>query len=487
MKQYWLSLCALALIGFTGCSKDDKPEKPTDGKFSQLWHSAPEILENTYVITDETQTPINGAQILIGNAQNNPFPDNFLTTNEQGQFQIPGAWTEAQNLTIDAPGYMRVTFINELPHPRAIILKKIQPIPQHIVTGVTTGHPIQDKDSIVDFSLVMPAMTKYDLLNLDLNKVISPEKDTITAAGQEMTIPSNVSLPKQKESYFIGVTLEKPIYRLAFSEAGPQRIYAARGRFPFKAVVDELRNNAEFFDLINYFDITGGTIKDVQVSGASTSLDLNVKDMNYKAKLNVVAPTLKSGQVEVAVGVANINGTLFPTDVKRLNSKEKMQLAVLDASSSLIAHVLKNSSEFDTAKPGADRLSGALLPFTDNSQAQFLSLIQNPTKVSDYSFKFDVPAAVNTIFPIASYSVISDIKSIKDAKGNTNKVATKIWEIYNPKWDSQLNLPQWPTNAVGTKKRVEVSFIGSLNNQNVEMGTQVIEAATHITRSSLEY
>ena len=41
--------------------------------------------------------------------------------------------------------------------------------------------------------------------------------DEIRVAGQKLGVPSNISLPKQKESYIITITIDKPIYRMYFN------------------------------------------------------------------------------------------------------------------------------------------------------------------------------------------------------------------------------------------------------------------------------
>lgn len=473
MRANLLLLGVLTLLVFS-CSKDDKP-KPKDGKGDGLVGYS---LGQNYSIVDENQQPISGAQILIGNAINAATQDNFFQADNRGQFAIPVFWTTPQNLTIDAKGFVRVTFMNEKPAARTLVLKKIKPAPTYEVKGSTSGHPIADRDGYVDFSLVMGAMSRHDLLNLDINKIISPVDDDITIVGKKISIPSNVSLPRQTENYIIGVTLEKPTYRLYFSEVGPQRIYAARGRFPFKTVVDQLRNNVPFYELVNYFSITGGSVKDISVSGGSTPLDIPVNDLNFTEKLNVQAPEFASDNVMLSASVANMGGNLIPTDVKRFNSRDKLALSVLTGHPALIAHVLKKKSELVSTSVNVDRLSGVLVPFNNNNEVQFLSMIDNPTNTSEYGYHFQIPQKPNAVHSIATYAMISD----KDA----NQVVHR-WEVYSPTWSSDLELPHWPLNDKFGTQRIEVSFVGSLNSGAVEMGPQIIEAATHVTRSSVDY
>src|SRR5690606_27028720 len=110
-------------------------------------------------------------------------------------------------------------------------------------------------------------MSKAELLAFDINKVISTDVDKISAGGRDMSIPSNISLPKQTERYlFFSITLDKNPFRIYFDSPGPQKIVALKGRFPFKKVVDELRSEKNFIDLINQFTIDGGTLQNIHIN-----------------------------------------------------------------------------------------------------------------------------------------------------------------------------------------------------------------------------
>ncbi|MBL7669545.1 MAG: hypothetical protein JNM39_03590 [Bdellovibrionaceae bacterium] len=482
MRKIMLLFGVLALLGLSACSKDDKPEKPKDGKlWSIIKDNQGQNLINYSIISEDGQA-VRGAKVLIGDSLDTPFQNNILTADDSGQFPIPTDWISPQSLTIDAPGFLRVTFLREAPIARQIIMHRSYPQSTHELKGITTGHPLKDKDGFIDFSLVMSTMSRQDLLNFDIGKFVSPQTDKITVVGQPVELPSNASIPRQKESYLLPVTLEKPIYRLYFPEAGIQKIYASRARFPFKKVVDGFRNNVPFYELINDFEYYGGTVKDLAVLEPFNSADLNVSEFNFTEKRNVTAPNFAADLVNVGVTVADMNGYMIPTDIKRLNSGQTLPLTIYQGHPVIVAQVLKRAAEFKVLNSSSSRLSAVILPWaeTTKSPAEFMGLIADPVKSSDYGFTLEIPQSPATVAPLATYLLLSDIDEAQ-------KTVQRTWEVYSKEWVSDVRLPNWPTPGAALKKRVEVSFVGSLNGENVDLGPKVIEAATHVTRSSADY
>src|SRR5262249_21152665 len=131
------------------------------------------------------------------------------------------------------------------------------------LNGKTTGHNVVNGDGIIDFGLVIPAISKAGFANLDISDFISTDTDTISIAGKSIALPSNITLPKQEESYFITITLDKPNYRLNFKSDGVKGIFAARGRFPLDDMVSAYQSGKQLFELANIFTMSGGIIKEV--------------------------------------------------------------------------------------------------------------------------------------------------------------------------------------------------------------------------------
>lgn len=261
MKKLMMALAVPALLA--GCSDKKTPKTgDSEGLAGLFWQQSANVIS---VRTFDDQ-PIKNAQILIGDALNSPFSGNFLTTDANGQVEIPAGWNTGMAVTVQAPGFIRSTYMNQEPGALTFKLRPSVTTTQYEVKGVTSGLPVQDKDGYVDFGLVMPAFSKMALLSFDINNVISPQSDRIEAMGQDIDVPANISLPRQSEKYALfTITLDKPNYRIYYGNTGVNRVFAARGRFPFKSTVDALRGGAEFYELINSFTISGGAVRSSEV------------------------------------------------------------------------------------------------------------------------------------------------------------------------------------------------------------------------------
>ncbi len=480
MKKLMMALAVPALL--IGCSKDSKPKKPgSDGVAGLFWTQEANLI--TIKSTDDQ--PIAGAQILIGDALNAPFEGNFLTTDNSGQVEIPAAWTTPLTVTVQAPGYVRSTYMGQ--EPGALTIKlRLQPTKtQYEVRGSTQGLPIQDKDGLVDFGLVMPAFSKLDLMAFDINNVISPQFDRITAMGQDIDVPANISLPRQSEKYSLfTITLDKPTYRIYYGQTGVNRVFAARGRFPFKSTVDALRNGAEFYELINDFKINGGAVRDIEVKSAQTKLDMPTREINFTDSKGLVAPQFRADEMFLAVGIANQSGYMIPTDVKKTSQGQKLTLNTMPDSEQMILGVLKKTADM---KSGGDRMSATLLPFVSGVAPKMLPLIPDPTIASDGEVLMPKFNSVDGVNPIATYSILSKVEEVVQGTAKV-KVLHPQWEVYSQNWLERMKLPQWPEDtAIPGKKRWEVNFVGSQTASQVPVGPAMIEAATHVTHSSISF
>lgn len=475
----------------TACSQDDKSGS---GIFSSdsVSFSTQEILSvGSFTITDINGAAIPNAQILIGDSVNSPFNGNILTADKAGKASAPSNWNKAETVTAWAPGYTKVTYIQQTPGAITMRLRKINATKGFEVKGNTTGLPIKDYDDQIDFGVVMPAMTKADLLNFDINAVISPEIDEISTLGQSIKIPSNISLPRQQERYSIfTATLDKPTYRAYFENAGTARLYVMKGRFEFEPVADALREDKSFFDVINSFKITGGGIRDINIQGPNTQLDLPTNELNFTDKKTMVAPQFQSDEAFIALATAKQGNLMVPTDMRRMNKGEKTDLALLPkAESQLLAVIKKKADMASNPPPSAKQMSAALIPFSANTETTplMLAMVNAPAFGKNGELLVTAPAAVRSINPIGTYAVLSIVNEKIQAEKKIETLSQQ-WEIYAPAWATTIRLPNVPNQApINGKKRWEVSFLGSQNASQAAAGPAMIQATTHVTHSSTDF
>lgn len=488
-------LCFVSALTIMSCSKDD--QQLATGQYNitenapqiSSWQSINDIEATSSIqVLNQLNQPVVGAQVLIGSDTNSPFKNNLFTTDKNGQIQNLSAWTMSAHITADAPGYVRQTLLNQKP---GLVTFKLNPAylnSQATITGQVTQLPVVDKDKQIDFGLVMSAMTRADLLNFDLNSVISPINDIMKVASYTIPVPSNVSLPKQKESYIIGLTIEKPTYRFFTPTLGTRRLFAAAGRFPFKTVVDELRGGKPFYEVINYFDLQGGGIRDITSTSAITNLDIPGNELSFTAPVTIASPTLNADEVFVALTASEVSGYMIPTGLKKMDSNTSANLKTLDNKPAFTVNVIKKQNEFMSQAPGADRLSAALLPYDANKAPVMLPLVNDPSVTVADGYLIKLPQIGNTtgVYPLAVTAVISEIQISGPADQQTSNLVRK-WEVLGTKWPAQIQLPNWPLDATTNKRRFEINYIAGPKKQEVDLGNGLIQAASHVTHSSTDF
>ncbi|GIL18760.1 MAG: hypothetical protein BroJett040_25110 [Oligoflexia bacterium] len=478
----------LALL--TGCSKDkdtDKKNPELVANFLNPFAGSPDVpAENLIKIVDENGLPIGGAQVLIGDALGAPFENNLINANENGEVVLPAQWTTEQSLTLNHAGHTRVTYLKQLPGARTYVMKTAMPDVAFTLTGTNTGFSIVNKDGKADFSFVMPALTKKELFNFDMGMIISNENDDIEIAGNPVSIPTNVTLPKQKESYFIPITLEKPQYKVQFKTKGVKKVFSARGQFPFKQVVSAMRSNKEFFELINYFSIQGGSLKDVNIANQNTQMDLPVNEMNFTQSRFLVAPAYRTEEALVAAAISGLQGYMFPTDVKNVDAGQMVGLASLPGADINLLAILKRKTELKQG-PGSDRISASFVPFTDRVKPTLLPLMNNPRIMSYHTVQVQHIEPVVGLQPVATYAVLSKVDVRKSGNYQYENL-TQLWEVYGSNWVDQVAVPVWPgESAPAGKLRWSVALLAGGSVQNLDLGPKILDAVTHATNASADF
>ncbi len=487
-QKFLLNVIFIGLaFSFSGCGKGklESPEATNTIRFQ--WNAvAPDTMAEIKVLNQFGEA-IPGAQILIGSARGNPFQNNFIETDSSGVGKIPQEWTVPAHVTVDAAGYVRQTLLNQKPGNMIIKLGSSYLTQRAVLRGQVTQLPVVNGDKMIDFGLVMPALSRADILNFNLDQVISPYQDILSVANQDARLPSNVSLPTQKENYIFNFKIEKPIYRLMVPTLGPKTYFAATGRFPFKEVVNEIRAGKEFYELLNYFSITGGGLREAQIIAGQTNLDIPGTELQFKASVQVQSANVLADEVLLMLSVSDIGGNLIPTDVKRMQPNQAVTLTSMANKPAYIVSVIKKQAEFKNSS-ASDRISAALAPYKAGQTQSLLPLVGPPSITGTDAYVITLPPSPSTggVNPIAVSATISDLFETQDGDSKITQ-SNHRWEIIGLGWGTRINLPAWPLANVSPKKKVEVNFIGSMTNRAVTLDDSLIEAATHVSHTSIEF
>lgn len=500
-ERTWRLLFVLSFAAVSwSCSKGDKGTDTTTSYFGLTPATAVATLAaDEIAVTDELGNAIAGAKVLIGMAENAPFAGNLLTADEAGKIVIPGAWSGSLPVTVDAPGYLRATFLGQQPASRVLQIRKKDPVGEFELKGATSGYTVKNGDGLIDFGLVMSTFAKRDLFNFDIGMVMSPYKDVIEIIGNQVKLPSNVGLPKQNERYIFNINFDKPNYRLYFKTPGTKNVFAVRGRFPLDKVIDGYQDGKELFELVNDFDMQGGTLTQALVAGKSTSLDINVAQATFAQKKTAKAPTLAKDELMLGLALRKVGATLHPTDVKIYESKAVLPLDHGDDNAPVLLAALKRKTEMK-AGPGVDRVSAAFLPLTEGASPVFIPLLANPVAKANESVSIKSVVAPSGITKLATYVVLSRVLEKKGVFPNESDgtmfapvpepVATTLdnaWEVYGDGWLDTVTLPKWPgdTGLRGTLKW-EVSMVGSQKEYEAQLGPGILDFASHAAHSSVD-
>jgi hypothetical protein len=444
-------------------------------------------------ITDVKGHPIVGAQVLIGEAEGLPFEENVLISDYDGRVPLPQNWLSEQPVTIDAPGFVRATYLDLAPQVRTLKVRRRTgskaSAKRFELKGTATGFGKLKNDGIFDVSLVIQAVPRSELANISLQTMISPETDHISVMGQGTDIPSNVTIPDQTESYIIPLRFNKPSYRLYLPVGGSWNVATMHAQVPFKATADALRSGKQFIDIINTFNFVEGSINTVTLNQPSTQLDLPVNQTKYTKSVKFTAPVYAADLDLIALAMSPKNGAYYPTDVKSVRPSSSVKLwapASALADGMVLAAFRKAGA--DTVGPESDQYSAIALPNNESRPVDAIRIV-NPPQANQNQLVLDTPTPSATLNPVMTYGRLSIVTSISQG---TMKMEAKesVWDVWAPNWVNKMDLPAQPLPKIDPSKqklRWEVSFDGQATAQkSLPPGPGELEKVTHVSRSAVD-
>lgn len=495
-------LIGTSFIGCADSGSGPSPYSSQDFKISRRFELITPQTTPTIQVFNQANQAVANAQVLIGTAVGTPFKDNLKITDANGFISLP-EWTEKTHITVQAQGYIRQTLLNQRPGTMQIKISTAYMTNRPMIKGQVTGLPVKDGDNMMDFSLVIPTIAKADLMSFSLDSIVSPFDDTVDIIfGKKADLPSNVSLPTQKEKYnfLISLTLSKPEHRVYSLNYGPKTFYAFSGKFPFKEVMGELNSDKQFYEVMNSFIFTNGSIREINVSAPTSNLSIPSGEIKFEGPVaNVKSSTIGADEVVMLFTVNDLSGGRFvPSDLKRLEANQTAALKTIAGKPVHIVSLLKKAADFDSAtRDVADRSSASMVPYKAGMQSSLLPLLPaGPTVVDNGgSYKITVPKASNRTFEaeavneLAVTVAISNIRTVTDGQKQVDLLDRK-WEVLGTGWPSEINLPLWPLedseDTVAVKRKFEVNLIGSDSAKQTDLGDDLVKAATHVTKGAAE-
>jgi len=466
-------------------------------------------------VVDENQQPVANATILFGYDTGNPFPGNTMTTDGNGLASVPGAWKADLPVTVQASGFATATIPVATPGTMTIQMNHQESATEIQIGGQTSGFGTMVDNGKVQFGMVIPALSHAQLLSFDMSTIISPQTDSITVLGQEIDLPSNITLPDQTVTYVFPVNLSKPDYRTYVRNNGQYLMTATHGNFPLAKAVTELRAGKTLFDMINDLTFVEGGTATVSVNGDVANQDMPVNLTQFNSSITVQAPTFDSSQLMVSVAMNEQNGLMLPTDLKRFTSGQSMSMKSTGSTPSVVSLLMVNAnptlkSMVEKAMDMLSPLKGIALtapvPLTSNPQSfqqlsytitpaaggaapQFLPLIDTPTLDSaNHVLHFTPPTLPSGLTAVATYLVLAQIQTFPSSTIQS-EARTRLWEIWSPAWLSQVELPNIPfSKDPNYTYRWEVMFLAqptTVSGGTTNVNGVDLDSVTHVTRNSL--
>ena len=477
---------ALLALSFAavGCSKDNSVLNDFQRNREAV---RSEVVAPTVTVTSLAGTPIANARVMIGMRENVPFPGNVMKTNSQGQITAPSEkWNDMQPVTIDAPGYVRATFFNVGPGMMTFQLRQMPATENLELNGQTIGFGELKKDGFADVGLVFRALPRSGVATFDVSALMSPEMDSMTVMGQNLSLPSNLTVPKQTENYVLPITLNKPAYRTFFPMKGAYQVVSTHAKFPFKKTVDALRGGKSMFDVINDFEFVESTVKQYQITAPKQTMELPVNTVRYAKSIPFTAPSFEAGHKLLAIAGAEAAGLYYPTDVKTAAPGQSLMLTSpsTGAGQTMIVAALRKDGA-PTMGAAAEEVTSVILAANASMDFSFMPIPAPPVLQAE-TLSLSAPRLPAGLDAALTYGLLSKVVLVGST---TAQFESKIpqWEIYAPAFAAQLTLPQMPGSSTADKMRWEVIF-GAVpqNSQLPAPGPGALEKVSHVSRSALD-
>lgn len=442
----------------------------------------------TIKVVDQFSMPVAKALVLIGNEQGIPFDQNLLTADDAGEIVIPKAWINQENITVDAAGFIRQTLLNQSPETLVVRLNRSQLSPLIFVSGQITDLPVVNKDKLIDFSLVTTTFSQNDFVHLNQEQFISPFADALTILGKSAPVFSNVSLPEQKESYLLPLTVSKPTYTKFLSSTGDKKIIALSGLFPFKQVADDLKDGKSFFDIINYFEIfTLGNLN-ITLNKSMTNANFSGVSLHLDETLSIKAPTITAEEQVLVLPMNTVSNYYLPSGIKKLNSAQSAKFNVIDNAAVSVLAMVKKAPEFSLRNEQI-RLSALFVKPQDPTATLYLPLMDDASVHSKYPVNVttNVLVAPQGLYASGTMAVISDISDVVYNK-EIFKISNPKWEVYSSQWEHSIQLPKWPLDVTAPKavtKTFETTYFAQGQTPLNTDVKSMLDGATHLTKSSV--
>lgn len=276
------------------------------------------------VVDALTGDPFEGAFVLVGSSEDEPFPNNWGLTSATGDISFTDPALQGPIMvTAGIDGYAFFTFVSVDADDLVIPLKPIvltDPIYQvgDYVSGIDVNNGIfHAGDGYIDMAFVIPTLRLEDLMSFDITSLIGPP-ETINILGNDFEVPSNFFIPQQWELF---IEINKDHYYV-YLPAGDYTLSAMSGRIHR----DVLLAGGDMTGLLPEMNWREIDILDVTVSGDMYTADLNV-DPDLTETVTMHLDNVPEGTTAWCISAGDLDdragmGRLVPLGINSLDCPE---------------------------------------------------------------------------------------------------------------------------------------------------------------------
>lgn len=371
------------------------------------------------------------------------------------------------------------------------------------LAGNTNGYGSLRTDGIADFGLVLKSLSKLDLFQIELNDLMSTEFDKITVIGNDIELPSNVVLPKQRERFILSINLDKPNYKVKYKTNEPQNLVLVHGQFPFEDVVNAFRNDqpllklADKFNMLSYSQYSFENPKSLSLisldltAGKNQFSDIvNISSpKNFNADYSFVVVSLDKSEEAKPNNFTNlVNQFISPSATKDISFYLPHNLTVLtpdktknlkvSSRNAFLFSGLIHESFADSASKNINRHRMSFqINQIQNWNSEILGFVDNLNYQSS-QLTFIPPQNININQQGLFYSVYEIDPKFGEILVHQNYDLNQ--------WQTKIDLSYFETiKKPSASYRIDLFLLGSKNSQIPRNFTELIEHSEFVTRNSI--
>ena len=261
--------------------------------------------------------PIEGAMVMVGKSEGDPFDGNVGLTDAAGTiyFSDP-ALDGPQTVTAGAEGRAYFTLVNVDSAQIVIPLEAYEPEPTTAeVEGYWAGFPAIQCDQMIQAGATIPTLTLSDIMAFDIESFLDNNTCVDIPMVGEIPMPGALVIPNDRENpvapelcWLVGISVSKPTYLAVVPQNTYQDIFAFAGQVDVQFLIDMLLSwEFDYGEIIRALEpLEIGIARDVYVDGP-TAQDVYI-GTTLAANLTVHVDGAPAGSDVFIVSTGEING-----------------------------------------------------------------------------------------------------------------------------------------------------------------------------------